>query len=67
MAQHGVIDMPEPNPPAKVIPKVVDNVSGWPAAHNGGAVKITGTGTDRRVINAPGPYAVESPRQERTR
>ena len=63
MAQHGVVDMPSPSPPARVTPKLVGNVSEWPPAHNGGSVKIV----DRAVVNAPGPYAAESPRQERSR
>ena len=63
MATHGVIDMPQPNSPAKVTPRLDGNVSEWPRAENGGAVKSDG----RTVTNAPGPYTPESPRQPRDR
>jgi hypothetical protein len=66
--KHDPIDTPTVgSSPAKVTPQLVGNVSVWPAAHQGGEVKIVGTGTDRRVADVAGPYAAESPRQSRDR
>jgi hypothetical protein len=60
--------MPTVNPPPPPAPRTADNISQVPpAAHSGGEVKITGTGTDRRIVDVAGPYVVESPRQPRDR
>jgi hypothetical protein len=64
---HDPIDRNLPQVPG-TNPRVAENVSRVPPApSNGGSVQIVGTGTDRAVVDVPGPFKFEVPRQPRDR
>jgi hypothetical protein len=63
--QHDPIDRALPQTPG-TSPKIAPNVSVVPPEpSNGGSVKISGTGTERAVVDVPGPFKFEVPRQRR--
>jgi hypothetical protein len=62
MPQHGVVDMPQPNPPPLVQPRLDPGVGPVRPA-SGGEVKTDG----KVVTNSPGPYSTEYPRPPRDR